>query len=65
MPRLMLSGYNNIVSDTQCGLDLKAAEIIPVCIVPGPQADNTYGDFAVDNDQRSAFSWESADKKFR
>ena len=65
MPKLMLNGYNNIVSDQQCALDLNAAAIVPVCIVPGPEADGSYGDFAVVDDDDAAFSWQSADTEFR
>lgn len=65
LPRLMLSGYNNIVADGNCKLTLDQAAIPDVCIVPPPDPNGNYGDYAVTDDNDAAFSWKSADTSFR
>lgn len=50
MPTLMLTGLNNIVADSDCSVNLGASAIEPVCIVPGPEDDGSYGDYAVTDD---------------
>lgn len=51
-----MTGYDNLVSDEDCALDLDAASIDPICIVPGTD-DN---DYEVTVDNKAAFAWSTA-----
>ena len=65
MPKLLVSGYDNLVSNSDCALDLDAASVTPICIVPGPDSGGSYGDYAVTDDNDAAFAWRSSDTSYR